>query len=206
MIPRQIDRFFRTLAKEFQQPATIILTGAAAGSLWGHIRPSLDIDFAVKPLSPNPASWEQIERAIERTVRLTGIHVNYAEDIDRWSSISLLDYQRHTRPYRRFGGLQVRLLDPAYWSIGKIGRYLDPDVHDVVEVFKRQHVPFVRILRLWARAVRESPRSPALTQFCKQAEHFLQAYGRHIWGKSFDPTRAIEQFRQELRQTTPTTD
>ena len=196
MTPRTIDRFFRTLAREFPAPAHIIVTGAAAGSLWGHIRPSQDIDFGVRLIGKSPAGWERFQAALARTVRQTGIQVNYAEDIDRWSSITLLDYRRHTVPYRRVGALSVRLLDPVYWSIGKLGRYFDLDVDDVVRVFARRHVPAAAVIRVWARALRASPRSTAVTQFRNQVEHFLRTYGRSIWGRAFDAEAAVRRFHR----------
>src|SRR3989338_10178358 len=91
MSPEQIDRFFRTLAKELKTPTTVILTGAAAGSLLGHVRASADVDFAILTGSDDPGRWQQLEAAIARAERLTKIQAQYAEDIDRWSSISLLD-------------------------------------------------------------------------------------------------------------------
>ena len=199
MSPRQIDRFFRILAQEVGEPARVILTGAAAGSLWGYVRPSLDIDFAIQTVRRRPTRWTSVEQAIERTVRRTGIRVNYAEDIDRWSPISLLDYQRHTRLYRRLGVLQVRLMDPAYWSIGKISRYLDPDVRDLIKVLRTQRVSATRLVNLWGRALRRSPRSLAMTQFHRQAEHFLSTHGRAIWGKHFEADQAIARFHRACR-------
>ena len=199
MSPRQIDRFLRTLAREYEGPATMILTGAAAGALWGHIRPSLGIDFAIQPTGRRADRWTRLEAAIDRTVRRTGIAVNYAEDIDRWSSISLLDYRRHTRFYRRFGTLEVRLLDPAYWSIGKLGRYLEPDIRDMVAVFRRQRVAPTRVLSVWGRALRRSPRSLAVTQAVRQAEHFLRTYGTTIWGKRFNAEQAIARLHRAAR-------
>ncbi|MDP3722751.1 MAG: hypothetical protein Q8R91_04550 [Candidatus Omnitrophota bacterium] len=196
MNPRQIHTFFRVLARELNQPARVILTGAAAGSIWGSARPSLDIDFAITLRRNSAEQWEAVERAVARTIRLTGIPANYAEDIDRWGPISLLDYRRHTRLYRRIGTLEVRLLDPAYWSIGKISRYLDPDVQDVLGALRRQRVPASRVIRVWARALRASPRSAALTQFRWQAEHFLRSHGRTIWGRRFDAEVAIRQFHR----------
>lgn len=199
MHPRQIDRFFRVFARELAAPATVILTGAAAGSLWGHVRPSLDVDFAIRPARGRRLpSWSRIERAAERTVRLTGIRANYAEDIDRWSAVSLLDYARHTTRYRRFGDLEVRLLDPLYWSIGKVTRYLSPDERDLVAVLQARRVAPSPLVHLWARALRQSPRSPALTQFRRQAEHFLRTHGRTIWGADFDAEHALWQFRLAL--------
>ena len=141
MDPAVIDRFFRILAKEFDRPATVILTGAAAGSLLGHIRASRDIDFAVRVSPRDEDAWERLAIAIDRARQRVGIEVNYAEDIDRWSSVTLLDYRRHTTAYRRFGALQVRVLDPVYWSIGKLGRYLELDVHDLLAVLRRHRVP-----------------------------------------------------------------
>ena len=193
MTQRQIDHFFRTLADELRQPARVIVTGAAAGTLWGAVRASLDVDFAIRARG---VAWDTIEAAIARTIRLTGIQANYAEDIDRWGLISLLDYTRHTRPYRRFGRLRVRLLDPAYWSIGKISRYTDPDIQDLREALRRQRVSVGRLVTIWAAALRASPRSEALRLFRQQAEHFLRTHGRAIWGRSFDADTAIRRFHR----------
>ena len=196
MNQRQIHTFFRVLARELHQPARIIVTGAAAGSLWGSVRPSLDIDFGITLARSSRARWEALETAVARTVKLTGIQANFAEDIDRWGAISLLDYRRRTIPYRTFGKLEVRLLNPAYWSIGKISRYLDPDIRDLLAVLKRQRIPAKRLSRLWGLALRSSPRSTACTQFRDQAEHFLLTYGRTIWGRRFDAEDAIQQFHR----------
>lgn len=196
MQPRTIDRFFRILADEFGRQATLIVTGAAAGSLWGHVRPSRDIDFGVVLAGRNPQAWHAFQAAVDRTSRQTGIQVNYAEDIDRWSSITLLDWRRHAVRYRRFGKLDVRVLDPVYWSIGKMGRYFDLDVHDLVAVLTRRRIPATRLIRVWAKALRASPHSPAVFQFRVQVEHFLRVHGRGIWGRRFDADAAIRQFHR----------
>lgn len=193
----QIDGFFRVLAEQWGGKGIVLLTGAAAASIWGHVRPSVDIDFAVQLKRRGRSVWGKLEDAIDRTVRLTGIQANYAEDIDRWGLITLLDYRRHTRPYRRFGPLEVRLLDPAYWSIGKMTRYLDPDVRDMIQVFKRQNVAADHLARLWGRALKRSPRSTALSQFRRQVEHFLRSHGRAVWGRKFAPERALRRFYKE---------
>jgi len=196
MSPQQINRFFHVLGRELDRSARVILTGAAAGSLMGRVRPSLDVDFAITPQGRAPNRWERVEAAVERATRLTGIPVNYAADIDRWSSISLLDYARHTIPWRRYGKLRVRLLDPAYWSIGKLSRYLDPDVADVLAVLKRQRIPVDRLIRIWGRALRASSPSAAGAQFRRQVEHFLRTYGPTLWGRRSDAELAVERFRQ----------
>lgn len=200
---RQIDTFFQVLSEQFNEELVVLLTGAAAGTIWGQVRPSVDVDFAVQVRRRDKKMWEKLEAAIERTVRLTGTQANYAEDIDRWGLITLLDYKRHTHSYRRFGLLQVRLLDPAYWSIGKMTRYLDPDVRDMVQVFKRQKVSADRLARLWGKALKRSPRSAALNQFRRQVEDFLRTYGPSIWGKKFDPAKTMGRFYREAGITTP---
>ena len=191
-----IDRFFRILAKEFDQPATVILTGAAAGSLLGHIRTSRDIDFAVRVARPGEDTWERLASAIDRARQRVGIEVNYAEDIDRWSSVTLLDYRRHTTAYRRFGALQVQVLDPIYWAIGKLGRYLEIDVNDLVAVLRHHRVPAHRAVEVWGSALRSSPKSAALFQFRRQVEHFLRTYGKTVWGRAFDPEAAVRRFHR----------
>jgi len=200
---RQIDGFFQVLSKQLNEEAVVLLTGAAAGTIWGQVRPSVDIDFAVQMRKRDKETWEKLEAAIERTVKLTGIQANYAEDIDRWGLITLLDYKRHTHPYRRFGLLRVRLLDPAYWSIGKMTRYLDPDVRDMIRVFKRQKVPADRLARLWGSAAKRSPRSAALLQFRRQVEDFLRTYGRTIWGRKFDAGKTLRRFYSAAGITAP---
>ena len=194
MNPRRIERFFLVLAREFRGPATIIVTGAAAGALWGRLRPSQDIDFGVRLLGRGPARWERFANAVDRAARHTGLQVNYAEDIDRWGSITLLNYRRHTVSYRRIGRLQIRLLEPAYWAIGKLSRYFALDVEDVARVLPHTRTPAATAIRVWGRALRASPHSVAITQFRTQVEHFLRTYGRGIWGKTFDVEAAVRQF------------
>ncbi|OGX29338.1 MAG: hypothetical protein A3B78_01480 [Omnitrophica WOR_2 bacterium RIFCSPHIGHO2_02_FULL_67_20] len=192
---RQIDRFFAVLGRELTVSATAIVTGAAAGALWGHVRPSLDIDFAIRP-SGGQRQWGQVESAVERARQLTGVTANYAVDIDRWGAISLLDYRRHTQPYKAFGRLTVRLLDPAYWTIGKLTRYLQPDIDDMVAVLTRKEQAVHPLVRLWGQALRKSPRSVACSQFRRQVEDFLTTSGPTIWGKAFDAQKTIADFHQ----------
>lgn len=196
MTRRQIKRFFKAFARRVDQPATVLLTGAAAGSLMGSSRPSLDVDFEVVLSPRSQRRWEAIEQAVAEASQETGIAAQFGEEIGRWSLISLLDYARHTRPYQRFGTVEVRLLEPAYWAIGKLARYLDPDVRDLVQVLRRQRLAPEPLARLWGRALRESPRSTACWAFRRQVEHFLATHGRAIWGPSFDAAAAIAAFHR----------
>jgi hypothetical protein len=202
MTRRQIERFLAVLATQLDEagaaPARVFMTGAAAAALWGRVRPSLDIDFGLelRGKARGPGSWARVEAAVNRTTRLTGIPASAAEDIDRWGMITLLDYQRTSRPYRRWGKLEVRLLHPANWAIGKLTRYLDPDIRDVVEVFRRQEVTAAVAADRWGRALRASPSSTAQFQFRGNVETFFRRHGRATWGAGFDAPRAIRQFHR----------
>ncbi|HZL19714.1 MAG TPA: hypothetical protein VFG23_18415 [Polyangia bacterium] len=194
MTPRRIEQFLATLAAQLDAPARAYLTGAAAAALWGRVRPSLDVDLGVE--LKRGSDWASVQEAVDRTTRLTGIPANVAEDIDRWGMITLLDYRRSSRRYKRFGRLEVRLLHPANWSIGKLTRYLDPDIRDVVEVFRRQKIAVARAARTWGRALRASPASTAQFQFRRNVESFLVKRGRSIWGAPFDAKAAITTFHR----------
>lgn len=196
MTPKRIDHFLATLAAEVNVPARAFVTGAAAAALWGRVRPSVDVDLGLELRGSSPPSWDVVERAVERTTRLTGIPASVAEEIDRWGMITLLDYRRSSRLYRRFGALEVRLLHPANWAIGKLTRCLDPDIRDVAEVFRRQQVSPLVAARTWGRALRASPSSTARFQFRRNVENFLARQGTRIWGAKFDATRVKKAFHK----------
>ena len=197
MTPRTIDRFFKTLAVEFQESAAILVTGAAAASLWGTLPPSQDLDFEIRLSGNHTSSWERFRSAITRTTQQTGIQARYAEDIDRWSGIALLN-RRRAALHRKFSTLSVRLLEPVHWSIGKLGRNSGGDVTDVVQVFTRTRVSAPAAIRVWGAALKESQssESEALSHFQSQVEGFLGTHGRTIWGKTFDVEAAIARFQR----------
>lgn len=192
----QIERFLATLARELDVPGRAYVTGAAAAALWGHARPSVDIDLGLELAGESAEGWLRAEAAVARTSRLTGIPASAAEDIDRWGMITLLDYRRTSRLYRRFGRLEVRLLHPVQWAIGKMTRFLDADVHDVAAVFKGRKVSPLSAARTWGRALRASPRSTSQFQFRQNVERFFAQEGPSIWGRSFDAASAIRAFRR----------
>jgi hypothetical protein len=193
---RQIDRFFNIVDAEFRQDAKVILTGAAAGTIWGSTRPSMDIDFAIELKSFNEQVWKQLESAIRKAIVETGIQANYAEDIDRWGMVTLLDYRNNTKLYKKYGKLALWVLNPAYWSIGKMTRFLNPDIQDMIQVFRKKKFPPARLAEVWGKAFRASPRSTALTRFRRQVESFFESYGTKIWGRSFNSTKALRQFHR----------
>lgn len=191
-----INRFFKILADDLNLRGSIFLTGAAAGNILGKVRPSNDIDFAVRLVKKDQRSWEKVEKSIRKTMQLTGIHANYSEDIGLWGMISMMDYLKHTIPYQQFGQLEVKVLAPAYWSIGKMTRYLTPDIQDMQNVFKKQKSSYSDLVKIWGLALKNSPKSTALFQFRKNVEDFLASYGKIIWGKSFDVKDAVFRFHK----------
>jgi hypothetical protein len=173
---QQIDRFFRILDAGFQKDAGIILTGAAAGAILGSERPSIDIDFAVDIKNPGASGWEEFDAAVRKAVAETGIQANYAEDIDRWGMITLLDYRNSTRLLKKYRHITLSVLKPEIWSIGKVTRFLDPDIKDMIQVFSRTKI--------------------VLTRFRRQAEGFFRSYGKKIWGGNFNVSKTIRQFHK----------
>ena len=197
MTPRRIEHFLRVLAAQLNRPARAYVTGAAAAALWGRVRPSVDIDLGIELTGPRSRrDWQAVETAVERTRHLTGIPANVAEDIDRWGMITLLDYRRSSRRHRRFEQLDVRLLHPTNWSIGKVTRFLDSDVRDVVSVFRGKGVKPNAAATTWGRALRASPPSTAQFQFRRNVDYFFTHYGRAIWGRAFDIAVAVRAFER----------
>ncbi|MBI1979432.1 MAG: hypothetical protein HYS58_01565 [Elusimicrobia bacterium] len=193
----QINRFFQVLSQFVPSKCKVILTGAAAGSLMGSIRLSRDIDFAVELVKSSHDSWGKLESAIHKTEQLTGIPAQYAQDIGRWGMISLMDYKKHTLGYQRFGLLEVRILEPEYWSLGKISRFLEPDIQDMISVFKAQKVSLDKLVTIWGLALKNSPPSSHLFQFRMQVEEFLRVWGKSIWGQEFNFDKTLQRFYKE---------
>jgi len=161
----------------------------------GGVRPTGDLDFALVVAERFGSQWPGIEAAVAAAREDAGIAIQYATDIDRWSSVSVPTARRRSRPLRRIGRLSVHVLDPACWAVYKLTRYLDSDVADLRAVLRRQRVPWRGLARLCGESLRSSPRSTQLRLFRQQVEHFFRTHGRHVWGQRFDPERAIDTFQ-----------
>ena len=193
---RQIEQFFEIIDAEFRLDAKAILTGAAAGTIWGSTRPSMDIDFAIEISKQSEADWQHLESAIKKAIDKTGIQANYAEDIDRWGMITLLNYKSNTKLYKKYSRLTLMVLDPAFWSIGKMTRFIDPDIQDMIQVFRKKKISPAKLAEVWGRALKKSPRSTTLIRFRRQVESFFESYGTKIWGREFNSSKAINQFHK----------
>lgn len=197
MRKRQIDLFFRELDREIGLRAQVILIGASAGSLMGHIRPSVDIDFEIRPdgkLDTNARA--RLDEAIRKVSLKVGVAVNYSDDIGHWSMVSYLDYRRTATLYKKIGRLSVKLTAPEYWTIGKMTRFLELDIQDMIKIIKIKKIPLDKLVKVWARALKASDHSLELGQFRQHVEFFLKKYGRRLWGKQFDAEAAVRLFRK----------
>jgi hypothetical protein len=187
--PGDIHRFFEELGRRIDRPVTVLLTGGAAGILQGVKRATLDIDFEIRLRRAAAGSdsgdrWESVQRAIEDASRATGITAQYDEDIDKWSSIALPS--KRSRFYRRFGKVEVRILEPGLWAVGKLTRYLSSDIQDLRIVLKGAGITASAAVKLWGAALGISPASSSHITFRKQVESFLDQYAREVWGRNTD--------------------
>ncbi|MDP3921417.1 MAG: hypothetical protein Q8R76_11500 [Candidatus Omnitrophota bacterium] len=193
MKPVQIDRFFKRLDAHLDRAADVILTGAGAASLMGHVRPSMDIDFEIRLRTRRtPEVRRALVEAIESARKDAGVAVNYSEDISGWSMISYLDYRKKARRYKRIGKINIKTMAPAYWTIGKMVRFLDLDVKDMLKIIKSKKLRAGPLIRLWALAMDRSRISLRLGQFRRNVMIFVQTYGRQLWGKSTDVKKLLK--------------
>ena len=186
------ETFFKRLSAELKSPLTLVLTGGAAAFLFGGSRPTLDLDFSAQP--SKASAWDETAALLNRMSEELKLPVQYSEDISRWSMISLLDWREHTLLYKKYGKLEVRLLHPKHWSIGKISRGYDTDFEDIKVVLKLKNIPYEEIVPFWAQALRDSEPSSEVFQAKKLIEEFLKDYGKAIWGKDFDAKAALALF------------
>ncbi|MBI2174944.1 MAG: hypothetical protein HYU33_07090 [Candidatus Omnitrophica bacterium] len=191
MNKRQIERYFVELARIYPKKCMVVLTGAAAGVLYGRVRATMDIDFSART-----RNWDAFAEAVSKISARTAIEAQYAQDIDRWSPITLMNYQKHSFLHKRFGSIEVRLMEPAFWAIGKLSRYLDSDTRDLVNVFKKMKTPWREVASVAGRALRLSPKSTACFLFRLQTDDFFKRFGKKIWGKRFNEKDAVTLFHK----------
>ncbi len=194
-----IRRFFKELDQELRKPAEIILTGAAAGSLLGVVRPSLDIDFEIRlKQRKRQASQLEAREIIQRIAEKVGVAVNYSENIGHWSMIHLLDYRKTALPCFRVGQLNIQVMAPPYWTIGKMARFLEVDIRDMVRMIRKKKLKPKELISLWGKALRSSPLSLELGSFSRNVTYFMGHYGKQVWGRKFNAEKGIALFNRSL--------
>ena len=197
MNKRKIHYFFRQLDANLDATATVIVVGASAASLMGHVRPSFDIDFEIR-LKRNTATKKTLlTKMILKSAQESGVAVNFSENIGGWSMINYLDYRKTATPYEFFGKLDVRLIEPAYWTIGKMTRFLELDIQDMVKIIRKKKIQPARLIGIWAQAFKTSDLSLELGQFKDHVLYFLKSYAKKLWGKKVDPQRLSELFLKQ---------
>jgi hypothetical protein len=189
-----IHHFFKKLSHRIDQPIRIYLTGGIAAWFLGGVRPTQDIDFALLTKS----DWAKISEQILRLSKEENIPVQFTEDISRWGMIGFKNFKKGAKRYQKFGHVEVYLLDPLIWSVGKIARYTQDDLEDMIAVFKKQKCTPQNVINTWVQALQESPRSSEHHLFIKKVEDFLKNAGPKIWGKKFNPEITFQLFRKKI--------
>lgn len=200
MKTKDIETFFREIDARLDFPIRVLLTGGAAGVLYGTNRATYDIDFEVNILKKNLAgeNWEDLQKVLEEVAAKTKITPQYADDIDRWSSIALP--LKKSRLFKKVGKVEVRVLEPAYWAVGKLARFLSSDASDLLTVLKKEKTNPKECARIWGKALRISPPSPSQFTFRKQVENFFDQHAKTIWGSGVDAAELKDLFSQESKK------
>ncbi|MCG3204701.1 MAG: hypothetical protein KCHDKBKB_01416 [Elusimicrobia bacterium] len=196
-----IDRFFQELDNRSTLPLKVLITGGAAAVLFGGARSTQDIDFEVAfKLTPaqSRSNWPKLQQWLEDVSRSTGISPEYSDDIERWSSIALP--QKKSKLYKKIGKIEVRVLDPGLWAIGKLARFLNEDVRDMVHVFSLVKTFPIDLARLWGTALGMSPPSPIQSEFRRHVDHFFDAHAVQIWGRKESPEKLKEIFMKAAQK------
>lgn len=90
-------------------------------------------------------------------------------------------------PYKRFGKIEVKILDPIDMSIGKIERFTDIDIQDVMFIIKEFSMKSQDLLVAWAKALNTSVKSETNFLFRKQVELFIKSHSMSLWKIESDP-------------------
>jgi hypothetical protein len=200
MRPKDIDRFFALLSKRIPFPVTVLLTGGGAAILLGVSRATQDLDFQITLTRATAARRQTFQQAVEEVEKTTGIMAQYDASIETWSSIAWPSPRPKSSLYRRFGSIHVRILDPLWWSVGKIARYLSYDVSDVITVLKRMNVKPEETMRTWGKALGRSPLSNMQSIFKRQVFDFVARHGRAVWGPRIQVTALQDLFLTSARK------
>ena len=91
---------------------------------------------------------------------------------------------------------RLRIMDPEHWTIGKLGRFLEVDIRDVLRMIKRRKLNARHLISLWGRALRSSPLSLNLGDFRRNVVHFIRCYGKRAWGRTFDVPKGVSLFER----------
>ncbi len=198
MNQNDLDIFFTELDKSLQIACSIILTGASAGMLMGHIRPSLDIDFEITPLKTSDKHLlaDSLPKAINTATKVMPVAVDYSGDISHWSQISYLDYRTTAQSYKKIGLLDINIIAPEYWTIGKMTRFVAQDIEDIKVIITSKNIQPIPLINLWAQALTSSELSLTCSAFKRNVNNFINAFSKELWKKP--PQDLIKHFAAKI--------
>lgn len=168
--------FFKTFSKLQKSKIKIHLTGGIAAMYYGGVRPTEDIDFAIS------RSDENIVENLNKTSQSLGIPIQYSTDIQRWGMINIPNLNQGAQYQFSEGLVEVYCLAPEKWAVGKLSRFYEDDLKDLVKVFTEQKTALQKCLKYWKKALEESPDSSEKRLFENNIKYFLENYSKKIWG------------------------
>ncbi|MBF0491937.1 MAG: hypothetical protein HQM15_04075 [Deltaproteobacteria bacterium] len=194
MNKKKLEQFFKNISKRLKYPAEFYLTGGVAAWFLGNSRPTEDLDFALKCKT----NWEEISKELQLVSKNDQIPIEFSEDISRWGMVGYSDFTKGAKLIRQYPKLKIYLLDPVIWSVGKMNRFTENDVRDILKVFRKQKVSFHKVIKIWSEALKNSPKSSEQILFIKKVEAFFKKEGHKIWAKNFDEKKAFMDFRKKV--------
>jgi hypothetical protein len=114
--------------------------------------------------------------------------------------IAFPPHRQKAKPYKTFSSVTVDIMDIPTWAVGKLARYLESDVSDLIFVLKRGKPEPSGTIRLWAKALAISPPSTGQTLYKNKVLHFIRTYGPAVWGDSFDASKSEKLFLDSARR------
>ena len=130
-----MKHIYEKLAKSLAEKnlkARIIAVGRSALELYGiEAQYTQDIDFE---LIAEDEVWKDLEAIIEGLE----VRADYGESFDRWSVVPMPEgYRERAKCVMKFGKVEVCVLDPVDYVIGKLRRGTVEDEEDARLVIKR---------------------------------------------------------------------
>lgn len=198
MTPRDVERFARELARAHPGPVRLILAGGAAAAVYGHDRPTVDVDFEVGPppgAVRNERWMRSFEAALRRAAAASGASPQWTLDLSRWSEVALPHHRRRIRTWKRFGRTTVCVLDPVTFVVSKLRRGLAWDLEDVRAVIGKRRLGWRIMAVRCGEAFAASPFSAERPLFKSRVEQFLRQDGPALWRRGYAAAAAIRLFR-----------
>lgn len=173
---KDVEKFFKDLSGFITEEITVYLLGGCALLALGASRSTQDIDFEIKCLNSDTID-KIFNFCMERKTA-----VNFSEDVGKWGMINISSNRNSAKFFAKYGTVLVNILSPFDMIIGKIERFTDTDIEDVLFLLKKNHINSDELLTAWANALKNSLKSEKSFLFQRQVEVFVTTYSKEIWG------------------------